>query len=99
MGFKNVSNLYGGIFEWKNQEQAVVTPNKNEATEKKFMPLQQSMGNMAKERRESLLKKRNETAALIDERSQMQSEISELFPINALILKVVASRLLTSLTK
>jgi rhodanese-related sulfurtransferase len=24
MGFKNVSNLYGGIFEWKNQNQTVV---------------------------------------------------------------------------
>lgn len=33
MGFKNVSNLYGGIFEWKNQEQPVVTPEQ-EATEK-----------------------------------------------------------------
>lgn len=32
MGFKNVSNLYGGIFEWKNQGQAVV--NKNGETEK-----------------------------------------------------------------
>tara|TARA_B110000503_G_C7112910_1_gene398983 strand:+ start:290 stop:790 length:501 start_codon:yes stop_codon:yes gene_type:complete len=26
MGFKNVSNLYGGIFEWKNQDQPLVTP-------------------------------------------------------------------------
>lgn len=24
MGFKNVANLYGGIFEWKNQDQTVV---------------------------------------------------------------------------
>ncbi len=24
MGFKNVSNLYGGIFEWKNQSHSVV---------------------------------------------------------------------------
>lgn len=33
MGFKNVSNLYGGIFEWKNQGQEVVT-DKNKPTEK-----------------------------------------------------------------
>tara|TARA_B110000046_G_scaffold28052_1_gene28826 strand:- start:136932 stop:137432 length:501 start_codon:yes stop_codon:yes gene_type:complete len=33
MGFKNVSNLYGGIFEWKNQNQPVVTL-KIEPTEK-----------------------------------------------------------------
>ena len=33
MGFKNVSNLYGGIFEWKNHGQEVVTPD-NERTEK-----------------------------------------------------------------
>lgn len=33
MSFKNVSNLYGGIFEWKNQGQEVVTPEK-EKTEK-----------------------------------------------------------------
>ena len=25
MGFKNISNLYGGIFEWKNQDQPIVT--------------------------------------------------------------------------
>lgn len=28
IGFTNVSNLYGGIFEWKNQDQPVVTPLK-----------------------------------------------------------------------
>ena len=33
MGFKNVSNLYGGIFEWKNQEQPVVTPKKEPTNE------------------------------------------------------------------
>jgi rhodanese-related sulfurtransferase len=32
MGFKNVSNLYGGIFEWKNQNQTVV--NQKGPTEK-----------------------------------------------------------------
>lgn len=32
MGFKNVSNLYGGIFEWKNQGQPVV--NQKGTTEK-----------------------------------------------------------------
>ncbi|MFT6166996.1 MAG: rhodanese-related sulfurtransferase [Vicingaceae bacterium] len=26
IGFTNVSNLYGGIFEWKNQDQPLVTP-------------------------------------------------------------------------
>lgn len=31
-GFKDVSNLYGGIFEWKNQDQEVV--NKQGKTEK-----------------------------------------------------------------
>lgn len=31
-GYKNVYNLYGGIFEWKNQDQSVVD-NKGEATE------------------------------------------------------------------
>ncbi|MFB1021865.1 MAG: rhodanese-like domain-containing protein, partial [Vicingaceae bacterium] len=33
MGFSNVSNLYGGLFEWKNQEQVIVNL-KNEPTEK-----------------------------------------------------------------
>ncbi len=32
-GFTNVSNLYGGIFEWVNQEQPLVTP-KNKPTTK-----------------------------------------------------------------
>jgi len=32
MGFKNVSNLYGGIFEWKNQGQPIVT-DQNKTTE------------------------------------------------------------------
>ncbi|MBL4707728.1 MAG: rhodanese-like domain-containing protein [Flavobacteriales bacterium] len=32
-GFEDVSNLYGGIFEWKNQEKTVVN-SKNEPTEK-----------------------------------------------------------------
>ncbi|AXG68340.1 putative adenylyltransferase/sulfurtransferase MoeZ [Kordia sp. SMS9] len=31
-GYKNVYNLYGGIFEWKNQDQTVVD-NKGETTE------------------------------------------------------------------
>ncbi len=33
IGFKNVSNLYGGIFEWKNQEQPIVTPKKEPTEE------------------------------------------------------------------
>ncbi len=33
MGYKNVFNLYGGIFEWKNQNQPVYDSNNNE-TEK-----------------------------------------------------------------
>jgi rhodanese-related sulfurtransferase len=33
MGFSNVSNLYGGLFEWKNQEQVIVNL-KNEPTDK-----------------------------------------------------------------
>ena len=33
IGFKNVSNLYGEIFEWKNQEQPIVTPKKEPTEE------------------------------------------------------------------
>lgn len=33
LGYKNVYNLYGGIFEWKNKDNHVVDAN-NEATEK-----------------------------------------------------------------
>lgn len=33
MGYTNVKNLYGGIFEWKNQNKQVVNPA-NEVTEK-----------------------------------------------------------------
>jgi rhodanese-related sulfurtransferase len=33
MGFKDVANLYGGIFEWKNQGHTVVTPS-NQPTER-----------------------------------------------------------------
>ena len=29
LGYKNVFNLYGGIFEWKNKEQEVVDNNQN----------------------------------------------------------------------
>lgn len=32
-GYKNVFNLYGGIFDWKNQNRIVVT-SKNDTTEK-----------------------------------------------------------------
>ena len=33
LGYSNVSNLYGGIFEWKNQGQPLITPKK-EPTDK-----------------------------------------------------------------
>jgi rhodanese-related sulfurtransferase len=29
LGFKNVYNLYGGIFQWKNEGRAVVSPSNN----------------------------------------------------------------------
>ena len=32
-GFTDVSNLYGGIFEWKNQDRVVVTSNDQETEE------------------------------------------------------------------
>ncbi len=33
MGFKNVSNLYGGIFEWKNQELPIVSDDNKTTNE------------------------------------------------------------------
>ena len=34
MGYTNVSNLYGDLFEWSNQEMPLVTSSNNDSTVK-----------------------------------------------------------------